>query len=200
MSKKKTPQEKKEAEYERKNIVSFHHGKSTRKGFRVQKRLASKKLRSKTGEIARYTRGMNCNMAANELDEVTSALIKNGLSKKRIFKSNVLSLREKVRKKTEARASRHKWNIEQKTNLASFWRRRLEHLLAKDNYSDSSIKDVRDFLSTPRLQDLLGNEPIWRQRLETWLQTAEKAARRSQASKSRATAGVKKGTSEILPG
>lgn len=200
MSKKKTPQEKKEAEYERKNILSFHHGKSTRKGFRVQKRLAGKKLRSKTGELTRFTRGMNCDLAANELDEVTSELVKNGVSNKRIFKSNVLSLREKVRRKTEERASRQQWNIARKTNLASVWRRRLEHVLANDEYSDSSVKDVREFLVTPSLQELLGNEPIWRQRLETWLRAAEKAARRSQATKSISMSGVKKGTSEILPG
>jgi hypothetical protein len=199
MSKKKTPPEKKEAEYGRKNYVSFHHGKSTRKNFRVQKRLASKKLRSKTSELTRHALGMNCNVAATELDEITRTLIKSGLSKKRILKSNVLSLREKVRRKAEKRASRQDWNTERKTDLASRWHLRFEQLLTDDTYSDPSIKNARKFLSAPWLRDFLGNEPICRQKLEAWLKAAEKAARRREQKKIETDAvGIKNGTSEIL--
>ncbi len=103
MSKKKTPQEKKQAEYERKNYVSFHHAKSTRKSFRVKKRLAAKKLRSETRGLTAPASGVDCETAASELEGVTADLIRSGLTRKRIVKFNVLSLKEKVAKRTEAR-------------------------------------------------------------------------------------------------
>ena len=143
--------------------------------------------------------GMNCNVAATELDEITRTLIKSGLSKKRILKSNVLSLREKVRRKAEKRASRQDWNTERKTDLASRWHLRFEQLLTDDTYSDPSIKNARKFLSAPWLRDFLGNEPICRQKLEAWLKAAEKAARRREQKKIETDAvGIKNGTSEIL--
>jgi hypothetical protein len=117
----------------------------------------------------------------------------------------VLSLREKVCLKTEARESRHDRKSKKRAHDASLWHRRLESLLADGTYSDSSIKDAREFLSARaitspwRWQDFLENEPMGRQKLETWLNTAEKAARRRQQKRIETdAAAIKKSTLDTL--
>ncbi len=102
MSKKKTPQEKKEAAYEKKNYISFHHAKSTRKSFRLKKRLSAKKLRSDTRELTAPASGVDCETACSELEDLTPKLISSGITRTKITKYNVLSLKEKVRRRIEA--------------------------------------------------------------------------------------------------
>jgi len=125
----------------------------------------------------------------------------------------VLSLREKVCLKKEARESRHDRKSKKRAHDASLWHRRLESLLADGTYSDSSIKDAREFLSARaitspwrwqdflenKLYDFLENEPMGRQKLETWLNTAEKAARRRQQKRIETdAAAIKKSTLDTL--
>src|SRR6516164_7479046 len=104
MSKKKTPQEKKEAVYEKDHYTfpwASPHG--FRKTWKKKKNHVNRVVRRKSKNLLHAVEKSSYEHSSPEEESLTAELFRKGLSRKKLRKVGVVTLREKVEQKKDRR-------------------------------------------------------------------------------------------------
>ena len=191
MSKKKTPPEKKEAEYERDHYTfAWHSPHGFRKTWKKKKNYRNRVVRRKSKNLLHEVEGLSLNELGPVEESFTAELFRKGLTKKKVRKTGVVNLREKIRKKNDRRENRHETLRERKKRFAAIY---TEGIIALERNLDSQpAQKLLDGLriGDSRLWIFLRDNPEWEGRLRTRIdefqrkqQLAENKARLKQEQK-----------------
>jgi hypothetical protein len=100
MSKKKTPPEKKEAAYEKDHYtLAWYSPRGFRKTWKKKKNHRNRVVRRKSKNLLHEAEGLSLNELGPVEESLTAELFRKGLTKKKVRKTGVVNLREKIRKK-----------------------------------------------------------------------------------------------------
>jgi len=183
MSKKKNPQDKKRAVYEKDHYTfpwSSPHG--FRKTWKKKKNHFNRVVRRKAKNLLHAVEGSAFESLGPEEESLTAELFRKGLSRKRLRKTGVVSVREKIERKTEHRES---FNLKARSHAAraAGFRRLVTRLIEDTEYSEKNLLEITRAARSGRFQNFLDEEPSWIPKLKQWILSAQKriAWRRSEA-------------------
>jgi hypothetical protein len=184
MSKKKTPQEKKEAAYNKDHYTfAWKSPHGFRKTWKRKKSYRNRMVRRKAKSLLHTIEDYSLSQLGPEEESLTSELFRKGLGKKGVRKRGVLSLRRKVALKKEGRNSPGETRRERKERLA------IEYAAAivafeRAPSSAAAQKLVGDIkMGIGSLCDFLTGHPYWKMRLHAKI---DKLNRQEQLSLERA--------------
>ncbi len=191
MSKKKTPPEKKEAEYEMDHYTFARLSpRGFRKTWKKKKNYRNRVVRRKSKNLLHEVEGLSLNELGPVEESFTAGLFRKGLTKKKVRKTGVVNLREKIQKKKDRRENREETRRERKERFAAIY---TEGIIALERSPDSeAARKLLDGLrfGDGRLWDFLRDNPEWKARLRTRVnqlqrqqQLAENKARLKQEQK-----------------
>jgi hypothetical protein len=191
MSKKRTPPEKKEAVYEKDHYTfAWYSPRGFRKTWKKKKNYRNRVVRRKSKNLLHEAEGLSLNELGPVEESLTAELFRKGLTKKKVRKTGVVNLREKIQKKRDRRQNREETRRERKEQLAAIY---TEGVIALERNPDSeAARKLLDGLRSGdgRLWTFLGDNPEWKVRLRTRIdqlqkqqQIAEKKARLKQEQK-----------------
>ncbi len=165
MSKKKTPKEKKDAAYEKDHYTfAWKSPHGFQKSWKKKKNRVNRVVRRKSKALLHSIEGQSYTELSPEQESFTDQLFRKGLSKKKLRKIGVVSLREKVEQKIADRKKHSGFNVRNKARQIEGFRRfwfRLEKLLSR-------------LARFPDFQEFLQSEPRWVPRLEQWILSASR--------------------------
>lgn len=177
MSKKKTPREKKKAAYERDHYTfpwASPHG--FRKTWKKKKNYANRVVRRKSKDLLHEVEKFSPEQLGPEKECLTSGLFRTGLSRKRLNKVGVVSLREKIKDKKERRESSFNLKARSEAGRGAGFRKFIGALLSDKEYTEDNVTRLSRAAQSSHFQTFLGEEPIWLPKLEQWLLSARKRA------------------------
>ncbi len=120
MSKKKTPPEKKQAEYENDHYTFAWHSP---RGFRKtwKKNYGNRVVRRKSKNLLHEVEGLSLNELGPIEESFTAELFRKGMSRKKVRKTGVVNLREKIQVKKEQREGREERRGKRKEILTAMY-------------------------------------------------------------------------------
>ncbi len=122
MSKKKTPPEKKQAEYGKGHYTfAWHSPRGFRKTWKKKKNYRNRVVRRKSKNLLHEMEGLSLNELGPVEESFTVELFLKGLSKKKVRKTGVVNLREKIQVKKQRRESREERRRERKERFAAMY-------------------------------------------------------------------------------
>jgi hypothetical protein len=175
VSKKKTPQEKKEAAYEKDHYAfpwKSPHG--FRKTWKKKKSHVNRVVRRKSRNLLHQVEKRSCEKLGPEEESLTAELFRKGLSRKKLRKIGVVSLQEKIDRKREYRESSFDIKARSHARRTDGFRRFVNRLLDDKEYSDHNLLHLSRLANFSHFQNFLDEEPSWIPRLEQWIQSARK--------------------------
>jgi hypothetical protein len=191
MSKKKTPPEKKEAEYEKDHFTFARHSpRGFRKTWKKKKNYQNRVVRRKSKNLLHEVQGLSLNELGPVEESLTAELFRKGLTKKKVRKAGVVNLREKIQKKKDRRENREETRRERKEQFAAIYTKGI--IALERNMDGEAARALLDGLrgGDGRLWTFLGDNPEWMARLRTRMdqlqkqqQLAENKARLKQEQK-----------------
>lgn len=175
MSKKKTPQEKKEAAYEKDHYTfAWRSPHGFKKSWKKKKNRVNRVVRRKSKALLHSIDGLGYNELSPEQESFTERLFRKGLSKRKLRKTGVVSLREKVEQKITDRRDHSGFNVRNKAREIEGFRRYCSNLVQEKNYSEKNLLQLSRLAGFPDFQEFLQSEPHWVPRLEQWILSASK--------------------------
>lgn len=175
MSKKKIPQEKKHAAYEKDHYTfAWNSPHGFRKTWKKKKRNVNRVVRRKSKTLLHSVEGRGLDDLTPEQESFTDQLFRKGLSKKKLFKTGVVSLKQKVEQKIGDRKRHHGFNVRGKALQREGFRRFCTNLLDAKKYSEEKLIQLNRLFHFPDFQEFLQGEPQWMPRLQQWLLSASK--------------------------
>ena len=175
MSKKKTPPEKKEAEYEKDHYTfAWHSPRGFRKTWKKKKNYRNRVVRRKSKNLLHEVEGLSLTELGRVEESFTAELFRKGLTKKKVRKTGVVNLREKIQKKKDRRENRGETRRERKERFAAIY---TEGIIALERNPDSEA--ARKLLDGLRLGDgrlwiFLRDNPEWKARFRTRIDQLQK--------------------------
>jgi hypothetical protein len=109
-----------------------------------------------------------------EQESFTDQLFRKGLSKKKLRKIGVVSLREKVEQKITDRQDHSGFNVRNKARQFDGFRRFCSNLVQEKSYSQEKLLHLGRLARFPDFQEFLQSEPSWVPRLEQWILSASR--------------------------
>lgn len=168
MSKKKTPPEKKQAEYEEDHFNSaWHSPRGFRKTWKKKKNYRNRVVRRKAKSLLHGVEGLSLHELGPDKESLTAELFRKGLSKKKFRKTGVVNLREKIQRKKERLEARKETKQERRDRLAIFY---MAGVVALERNPESS--EARNLLNhlhmgSASVSLFLRDHPDWKMRLRT---------------------------------
>lgn len=168
MSKKKTPPEKKQAEYEKDHYTfAWHSPRGFRKTWKKKKNYRNRVVRRKSKNLLHEVEGLSMKELGPVEESFTAELFRKGLSKKKVRKTGVVNLRKKIQLKKDRRENRVETRRERKERLAAIY---AEGIVALERSPESAA--ARKLLDGLRFGDaslwrFLRDNPEWQARLQT---------------------------------
>ena len=200
MSKKKTPQEKKEAAYEKDHYTfAWHSPHSFRKGWNKKKKNANRVIRRKSKGLLHAVQNSTCEDLGPEHECLTAELFRKGLSRKRLLKTGVVNLREKIKTKKEYRESSWNLNARSRAGRMEGFRRFLAQLISDAEYSEKNLRSVSGLSGDRHFQQFLDEEPSWIPKLQQWVRSAQRKAKRRLLKSQQMTAARSRFRKEVDP-
>jgi hypothetical protein len=183
MSKKKDPQEKKRAVYEKDHYTfpwSSPHG--FRKTWKKKKNHLNRVVRRKAKNLLHAVEGSAFESLGPDEESLTAEFFRKGLSRKRLRKSGVVNVREKIERKTERRESSFNINARSHAARVAGFRKLVTRLLEDTEYTEKNLLELSRAATSGRFQNFLDEEPSWVPKLQQWVLSAQKrlAWRQSQ--------------------
>ncbi len=184
MSKKKNPQDKKQAAYEKDHYTfpwSSPHG--FRKTWKKKKNRLNRVVRRKAKNLLHSVENSTVESLGPEGESLTAELFRKGLNRKKLLKTGVVSVREKIERKTERRESSLNIKARSQAARAAGFRKLVTRLLDDTEYTEKSLLELSRVARSGRFQNFLDEEPSWLPKLRQWTVSAQKrlAWRQSQA-------------------
>lgn len=166
MSKKKTPQEKKEAAYEKNHYAfAWVSPQGFRKTWKKKKNYRNRVVRRKAKNLLHTVQCHSLGEFGPDEESLTSELFRKGLSQKKLYKDGVVSLREKVEAKKERREGNRLTRGEHKERLAVEYAASVV-AFERNPHSVEAQKLVRNLnTGLASLWDFLREHPDWKMRL-----------------------------------
>ncbi len=175
MSKKKTPPEKKEAEYEKDHYTFARLSpRGFRKTWKKKKNYRNRVVRRKSKNLLHAAEGLSLNELGPVEESFAAELFRKGLTKKKVRKTGVVNLREKIQKKKDRRENREETRRERKERFAAIY---TEGIIALERSPDSeAARKLLDALrfGEGRLWVFLRDSPEWKARLRTRVDQLQK--------------------------
>ena len=196
MSKKKTPQEKKDAAYEKDHYTfAWNSPHGFPKSWKKKKNRVNRVVRRKSKALLHSIEGLSYTELSPEQESLTDQFFRKGLSKKKLRKIGVVSLREKVEQKIADRKNHSGFNVRNEARQIEGFRRFCSNLVEEKSYSEEKLLHLSRLARFPDFQEFLQSEPRWVPRLEQWILSAsrriswerEKQGQRASARKSTPT-------------
>jgi hypothetical protein len=175
MSKKKTPPEKKQAQYEKDHYTfAWHSPRGFRNTWKKKKNYRNRVVRRKAKNLLHGVEGLSLNELGPTEESFTSELFRKGLSKKKVRKTGVVNLRAKIQAKRDRRENRGETRRERKERFGAIYAEGITAL--ERNPSSSAARKLMDGLrfGDGRLWDFLRDHPDWRVRLRTKIDQLQK--------------------------
>lgn len=175
MSKKKTPQEKKEAAYEKDHYTfpwASPHG--FRKTWKKKKSHVNRVVRRKSKNLLHQVEKASYEKLGPEDESLTAELFRKGLSRKKLRKVGVVSLQEKIERKREYRTSSFNIGARSRAGRTAGFRKFVSRLLDDKEYTEENLLHLSRLVNFSHFQSFLEEEPSWVPKLEQWLLSAQK--------------------------
>ncbi len=178
MSKKKNPPEKKQLEYEKDHYtLPRFSARGFRKTWKKKKNYRNRVVRRKSKHLLSEVADFSLSELTQAEDSFTSELLRKGLTKKKVYKTGVVNLREKIRRKKERREGAHGARLAHERRLFAHYR---DGIIAFE--SDPLSKAAQMLRLSLRsgdsnLRTFLESNPEWKSRLRTKLIKLEKQQR-----------------------
>jgi hypothetical protein len=175
MSKKKTPPEKKQAEYEKNHYTfAWFSPRGFRKTWKKKKNYRNRVVRRKSNDLLHQVKFHKLDELGPAAESLTSELFRKGLSDKRVRKIGTVNLRDKIEKKKARRENREETSRERKRRLATIY---AERIAALERNPDSA--EARKLLAGLRQGDgrlwvFLQDNPDWNLRLRARIDELQK--------------------------
>jgi len=173
MSKKKTPQEKKEVAYEKDHYAfPWVSPQGFRKTWKKKKNYRNRVVRRQAKNILHAVQGQSLEEFGPQ-EELTSELFRKGLDRKRLYKDGVVNLREKVAAKKEGREGRRETRERKERRAAEY----VAGIVAfeRDPSSAEAQTLVRNInMGLANLWDFLRDHPDWKMRLQAKIDHLQK--------------------------
>lgn len=171
----KTPQEKKKASYEKDHYTfAWNSPHGFRKTWKKKKQNVNRVLRRKSKALLPSVEGLSCSELSPEQESFNDRLFRKGLSGKRLRKTGVVKLRQKVEQKIEDRRNHAAFNLRKRVQQIESFRRFCRNLLQGKTYSEEKMLQVDRLAQFPDFQEFLQSEPAWVPRLEQRILSASK--------------------------
>jgi hypothetical protein len=168
MSKKKTPPEKKHAEYEKDHYTfAWHSARSLRKTWKKKKNRGNRVVRRKSKNLLHEVEDLNLNELGSIEESFSAELFRKGLSREKLRKTGVVNLREKIRVKRDRQENRGETQREREQRLKAIY---TEGIVALERNPDSAVaRKLMDELRSGdgHLLQFLRDHPDWGVRLQT---------------------------------
>jgi len=175
MSKKKTPQEKKEAAYEKDHYTfAWKSPRGFRKGWKKKKSHVNRVVRRKSKNLLHQVKRSSYEKLGPEEESLTAELFRKGISRKKLRKVGVGNLREKIELKREFRASSFNRKALSKAGRTAGFRKFIARLLEDREYAEDNLLHLSRLTNFSHFQSFLAEEPSWIPKLEQWLLSAQK--------------------------
>ena len=175
MSKKKTPKEKKDAAYEKDHYTfAWNSPHGFQKSWKKKKNRVNRGVRRKSKALLHSIEGLGYTELSPEQESFTDQLFRKGLSKKKLRKIGVVSLREKVEQKIADRKNHSGFNVRNKARQIDGFRRFCSNLVQEKSYSQEKLLHLSRLARFPDFQEFLQSEPRWVPRLEQWILSASR--------------------------
>jgi hypothetical protein len=175
MSKKKTPQEKKEAAYEKDHYTfPWASPHSFRKSWKKKKNHVNRVVRRKSKNLLQQVEKSSYEKFGPEEESLTAELFRKGLGRKKLRKTGVVSLQEKINRKREYRA--RSFNIKARSHAGrnAGFRKFVRRLLDDKEYTENNLLNLSELTNSSHFQSFLEEEPSRVPKLEQWLLSAQK--------------------------
>jgi hypothetical protein len=175
MSKKKTPKEKKDAAYEKDHYTfAWNSPHGFQKSWKKKKNRVNRVVRRKSKALLHSIEKLSYTELSPEQESFTEQLFRKGLSKKKLRKTGVVSLREKVEQKMADRKNHSGFNVRNKARQIEGFRRFCSNLVQEKTYSQEKVLHLSRLARFPDFQEFLQSEPRWVPRLEQWILSASR--------------------------
>jgi hypothetical protein len=175
MSKKKTPKEKKDAAYEKDHYAfAWNYPHQFQKSWKKKKNRVNRVVRRKSKALLHSIEGLSYTELSPEQESFTDQLFRKGLSKKKLSKTGVVNLREKVEQKIANRKEHSGFNVRNKARQIEGFRRFCSNLAQDKRYSQEKLLHLSRLARFPDFQEFLQSEPRWVPRLEQWILSASR--------------------------
>jgi hypothetical protein len=175
MSKKKTPREKKDAAYERDHYTfAWKSPHGFPKSWKKKKNRVNRIVRRKSKALLHSIEGLSYSELSPEQESFTGQLFRKSLSKKKLLKLGVVSLRERVKQKIADRKDHSGFNVRNKARQIEGFRRFCSNLVQEKSYSQEKLLHLSRLACFPDFQEFLQSEPRWVPRLEQWILSASR--------------------------
>jgi hypothetical protein len=172
MSKKKTPQEKKEASYDKDHYTfAWLSPRGFRKTWKKKKNYVNRVLRRKSKGLLHEVEKSSHNP---EDDSFTAEAFRKGLIRKRVRKTGVVTVREKVEKKRDHREGRS--DRKARERFVQHFRGLVFALLNDKEYKEETLLGFRRMTMGGDFLKFLEKEPFWQPKIEQWLVSFQKRA------------------------
>jgi hypothetical protein len=175
MSKKKTPHEKKQAEYEKDHYTfAWHSPRGFRKTWKKKKNYGNRVVRRKSKNLLHNVEGLSLNELGPVEESFTAELFRKGLSRKKVRETGVVNLRQKIQVKKERRESREETRRGRKEKFAALCTQGIAAL--ERNPDSATARKILDGLrfGDGHLWEFLRDHPDWRMRLRTKIEQLQK--------------------------
>jgi hypothetical protein len=176
VAKKKTPPEKKQAEYEHDHFNAvWYSPHGFRKTWKKKKNYRNRVVRRKAKDLLHVVEGHSLRELGPDEESLTAELFRKGLSKKKVRKLGVVNLREKIQNKKERRQGRET-DRERKERLAVIY---AEGIVALErDPASQEARNLMNDLGNMRLWVFLRDHPDWKVRLQTRIDQLSKQEQR----------------------
>ena len=175
MSKKKIPQEKKKAAYEKDHYTfAWNSPHGFRKTWKKKKSHVNRVIRRKSRNLLHEVEKLAHKELGPDQESLTAELFRKGLSRKRLRKVGVVSLREKIERKKEYRASSFNLKARSAAGRTAGFRRFVNALLNDKEYREENVLRLSRLTTLAHFQSFLEQEPSWVRKLEQWLLSAQR--------------------------
>jgi len=175
MSKKKTPPEKKQAEYEKDHYTfAWHSPRGFRKTWKKKKNYGNRVVRRKSKNLLHEVEGLSLNELGPIEESFTAELFRKGLSRKKVRKTGVVNLRKKIQAKREQREGREERRSKRKEIFTAMYTEGIAAL--ERNPGSANAQRILEGLRSGdySLWEFLRNNPDWRMRLRTKIEQLQK--------------------------
>lgn len=180
MAKKKTPDEKKQAEYDKDHFTfAWYSPHGFRKTWKKKKNYKNRVVRRKAKSLLHTVEGHSLDDLGPEGDSFTSELFRKGLSKKKLRKTGVGNLREKIQTKKDTQESRGGRRRKRKERFSAIYVEGIEAL--ERDPGNPRARRLTDALRAGdfSLWDFLTDHPDWNARLRRKIEQLHKQQKQS---------------------
>ena len=175
MSKKKTPQEKKKAAYEKDHYTfAWNSPHGFRKTWKKKKSRGNRVIRRKSRKLLHEVEKLAHKELGPDQESLTAELFRKGLSRQKLRKGGVVNLGEKIDRKKEYRESSFNLKARSSAGRTAGFRRFVNALLNDKEYREENVLQLSRLTTLTHFQSFLEQEPSWVPKLEQWLLSAQK--------------------------